>query len=147
MNGSRTIGIICICMIFAAWGSILERGPAVAGSHQGSGLYWRGKVGFECYSSRSCSDMSLSAYVGLPVNWEAKGRCVGGSWSYEDVTVDTGALPPGLRLFAPDEHLRRPPPGFPPVYPRIKGVPTRAGTWHLRVRFVGDYILNPAFPR
>ena len=108
--------------------AFLGIGPMVpqvqADEHQGPGLYWWGKVGYECYNSRDCGGMKkLKAYVGLPVDWGAKARCVGGEWDFDWIEIVTGALPPGLRIE--------------PTSYDIVGVAERAGTWYLRVRFVG----------
>lgn len=66
---------------------------------------------------------NLNANVGLPVDWSMRARCVGGSWNLSRVAIVTGALPPGLRID--------------PSSMNIVGVPTRAGTWHLRLRYTG----------
>ncbi len=65
---------------------------------------------------------NLQANVGLPVDWSTKADCVGGPWYRDRVEIVSGALPPGLRIDPANYH--------------IVGVPTRAGTWHLRVRFI-----------
>ena len=124
MNGKGMIRIMSgICIVFAVSVSFFSHGPAVASDHQGPGLYWWGRVGFECYNSQDCGGMKkLKAYVGLPVEWKPKARCVGGGWNFNRVEVATGAFPSGLRINSKSH---------------IVGVPKRAGTWYLRVRFVG----------
>ena len=121
-SGSKFVAVATL-VIFLGYGPMAPR--AQADNHQGSGLYWWGKVGYECYNSRDCGGMKkLKAYVGLPVDWGAKARCVGGGWSIKRVEVATGALPPGLRFGGK-------------YNTRIVGVPKRAGTWYLRIRFLG----------
>ena len=127
MNQGKNIklyGLNCVAVAIVA--TVLGYGPmspqAQASKHQGPGLY--GVVGYECYSG-SCRGMrKLKAYVGLPVKWGPKAPCRGGGWSMKRVEVATGALPPGLRFGGKNNN-------------RIVGVPKRAGTWYLRVRFVG----------
>jgi hypothetical protein len=97
--------------------------PQVWAKDQGPGLYWWGKIGYECYNSQDCGGIKkLKAFVGLPVTWKPKARCVGGKWNFKRVQVATGALPPGLRLDNKDH---------------IVGVAQRAGTWYLRIKFTG----------
>jgi len=135
INGRRTTGIFCICIIIEVVGMIFTHGPIVAEASQPAALNW---VGFECSNTYTdCSNMSLDAYVDSPVDWVAKAGCERGSWSYANVRVDAGALPPGLHLIVPGLEFGRPPPGFPAPYPRIKGVPKQAGVWHLQIRFSG----------
>ena len=93
------------------------------------GLYWYGKVGYECYSI-NCSGL-LNANVGLPVDWSPRARCVGGGWNFTRAEIVSGALPPGLRIDPSSLH--------------IVGVPKRAGTWHLRVRFVNVRCANMTY--
>lgn len=64
--------------------------------------------------------------VGLPADLVSRSRCVqpGGNVigsTVANTRLETGALPPGLRLDGA----------------RIVGVPERAGTWYFRVRFSG----------
>lgn len=72
------------------------------------------------------SDGNLFANVGLPVEWTARAPCRGGDWNMSRVEIATGALPPGLRIGSTSQGSTA-----------IIGVPERAGTWHLRIRFVG----------
>jgi len=109
---------VAILVTFLGYGPTARQ--AHAWKHQGPGLY--GAIGYECYYS-PCTG-KLSGKVGLPVKWSASANCTGGGWSMKRVEVATGALPPGLRFGGKGNT-------------RIVGVPKRAGTWYLRVRFVG----------
>lgn len=71
-------------------------------------------------NGRNEYESTLKGYVGLPFSKPARARCVGGRWSSEGVRIVTGALPPGLRF----------------SHSKIEGVPTRAGTWHLSIKFL-----------
>ena len=82
--------------------------------------------GFGCPSSISCDNTTLGAYVGIPVTWETFAGCRGGRWSYRSVEISSGALPPGLRIGVDSKGETA-----------IVGVPERAGTWHLQMRFDG----------
>ena len=122
MNQGKTIkfyGLICVAVaILVAFLGIGPMAPqAQAWEHTGPG--WYGDIGYECYDVSYCRG-ELHAYVGLAVDWSARAHCTGGDWSMERVEIVTGALPPGLSIS-----------GI-----HIVGVPTRAGTWHLQVRFV-----------
>jgi hypothetical protein len=75
----------------------------------------------------------LSAKVGLPVDWAPGARCIGGGW-HGAAEVVTGALPPGLTL----DNLQ--------TTGHITGVPTRAGTWYLRVRFAELSCADKTYP-
>ena len=111
-----------ICAAVAILVAFLGIGPmapeAQAWKHKGPGKY--GQMGYECYDVNYCRG-NLSAKVGLPVDWSVRAHCSGGDWNFKRAEIVTGALPPGLRI---DKH-------------NIVGVPERAGTWYLRVRFVG----------
>ncbi len=67
-------------------------------------------------------DGKIAANVGLPVNWGIYASCVGGNWTFSRAEIVSGVLPPGMRIDPSNYH--------------IVGVPTRAGTWHLRVKFI-----------
>lgn len=126
MNGGGMIRIMSwICMIFAVSGSFWARGPAVAWSAEAPGLYTmscgRGIGSPDTVHYGYLCTGTLSAYVGLPVDWEPQARCVGGGWGLSRAEIATGALPPGLTINAKAH---------------IVGIPERAGTWHLQVRFV-----------
>lgn len=113
------IGVAVAISIFIAlsgYGPMVPR--AQAWEHDGPG--WYGDMGYECYDADWCTG-ELHGYVGLPVEWKPKAHCVGGGWNFERVEIVTGGLPPGLTFEDGN----------------IVGVPARAGTWHLRVKFVG----------
>lgn len=59
--------------------------------------------------------------VGRPYTLRPGGFCSKGGWTFEKVEVFAGSLPPGL--------------AFDSQY-NIAGRPTRAGTWHVTVKFV-----------
>lgn len=89
--------------------------------------------GYGCYYDefgwRQCSG-SFTIYVGIPFETFPTASCndgasVQGSWNAK-VNIFSGKLPPGLELLS----------GFPSG--KIAGVPTRAGTWHLRMAFDVD---------
>ncbi len=92
---------------------------ARAWEHEGPG--WYGEIGYDCYDASYCAG-NLKAFVGLPVEWNVKAHCAGGSWYMERTEIATGSLPPGLYINDDDQ---------------IVGVPERAGNWHLRIRIVG----------
>jgi hypothetical protein len=66
--------------------------------------------------------LPINGKVGLPVDVTSLATCEGGGWN-ANLEIVSGALPPGLSLY--QEKLG------------IRGVPTRAGTWYLRVRWTG----------
>jgi hypothetical protein len=72
----------------------------------------------------STENLTLNAYVGLPVDWTTWANCAGGDWNFSYVEISSGALPPGLRIGNNAKGQTA-----------IVGVPERAGTWHLQVRF------------
>jgi hypothetical protein len=87
------------------------------------GLYWG--PGFGCPGG-NCYDTTLTAYVGLPVEWTAWASCHPQGWNLSHAEISSGALPPGLYIGNNAQGNAA-----------ILGVPERAGTWHLQVRFHG----------
>ncbi len=78
----------------------------------------------------------FNARVGLPVDWGSTANCRGpdgrsATWNFDhlEVVQPGGGLPPGLRI----ENRR------------IVGIPTRAGTWNLRLRFAGIKCNNSSY--
>jgi hypothetical protein len=67
-------------------------------------------------------NVPINGKVGLPLDVNSVATCEGGGWNAR-IEIVSGALPPGLTLY--QEKLG------------IRGVPTRAGTWYLRVRWSG----------
>ena len=127
MNQGGTIkfyGRTCVAVVILV--AFLGLGPlapqAQAWKHEGPGLY--GGVAYECHQIPCYGIKKLKGFVGLPVKWAAIAYCSGGKWDMRRVEVVTGALPPGLRIGGK-------------YNARIVGVPKRAGTWYLQVRFVG----------
>lgn len=124
------ITLVCAIGFVAAWSA------ALAGSFQIPGGQVEVEIGFGSRGERNLNDTSLQAHVGLPVNWKVWGKCTyyitgrrvewTGFSSSGYAEVASGALPPGLRIGQDDQGAYA-----------IVGVPERAGTWHLQIRFVG----------
>ena len=67
-------------------------------------------------------NLPINGKVGLPLDIGSVATCEGGNWN-ASIEIVSGALPPGLSLY--QDKLA------------IRGVPSRAGTWYLRVRWTG----------
>src|SRR5262249_17841062 len=91
--------------------------------------FWNPSVGRWLHGGRDPNVPNpLEGKVGLPFEAVVTGRCRG-SWTTQ-VAIASGALPPGLRLE-----------GF-----AIRGVPERAGTWYLQIRFFDTNCLGRPVP-
>jgi hypothetical protein len=88
--------------------------PARGSTQRQPGLYSGPGFGYN-YSGE------ISGKVGLPLDARSQARCEGSGWSADRLEVLTGALPPGLSFRQSDL--------------AITGVPTRGGTWYLRVQW------------
>lgn len=128
LKKKRIIILLSIYMIIAGlgWGTPIQAeepglysGPGYGWTYSGDDVDDRGRLikGYYYYSRE------LHGFVGLPFEEKPTAKCVGGGWRFTSpVQIETGALPPGLYI---DEAGR------------ITGVPERAGTWYLRVRWDG----------